>query len=699
MNINPRSGKAIYRLMAILLAVCLCAVMFTGCKKPTDEAVVSTSDAPLGVQWNENNVPFINEDFEGAANCAQQRGEVTFEVVTAQQHPALHATARPAPWNPVNFSSHDIRGNEINAWAKVKCGSTGVHLTLQYDLAGTTSYSWIGSVNGFADKYTSVGGSIAIPAEATGVFVYVEADNLDDIYVDDVTVKVVGDYTPYLEDVSIEYATFADYESLKELYADYFTIGCAIPTSYVGNSNTQYIELVTREFNAITLENEFKPEGILDAATSKSDPAKYNEAPAVHFDDALIATLDYCRDNSIQVRGHVLTWHSQTPEWLFCEDYDTSKGYVSRELMLKRMENYIKSVLTWCEDNYPGVFYAWDITNEAIDDGTCKLRSDVPWTKTVGDDWVQYAFKFARQYAGKGVKLFYNDYNASLTGKCAGIINLLKPIAAAGNIDGVGMQGHISTTTNIENFVKCAYKYADELGVVLNITELDIEIPKTANAEFDQGLYFYKYFKALIDAKNEGLPLESVTIWGLCDNLSWKAGKSPLVFRGDLSRKPAFDGMVCAATGAEMQYPDDYVTATGEAVPIRDNYEGEKFVGRPRFNSTPKLTTDEAYEGKQSLLVTGGESYDGYSIDINNFIGKTIKFSAYVKSVCPEMRVTGEIDGTWPTIAVIDTSSGDWVLVEGTYEVPADFTEYSIYFETTTTDDFYIDNLSIELAD
>ena len=113
----------------------------------------------------------------------------------------------------------------------------------------------------------------------------------------------------------------------------------------------------------------------------------------------------------------MLVWHSQTPEAFFHEGYDTTKPLVSREVMLGRLENYIRAVLTETEEKYPGVIVSWDVVNEAIDDGTNWLRAGSNWVKVIGEDFVSKAFEFARKYAAEGVLLYYNDYNTAYPGK------------------------------------------------------------------------------------------------------------------------------------------------------------------------------------------------------------------------------------------------------------------------------------------
>jgi len=675
------------RITGIILVLSM-AASFAGCNKKNAD----------GVKFDENGVPYILEDFEGKKNIAIARGDTTkIEVIGESGDRALKISNRTDAWNGANFKGDSFIGNKVTVKVSAKSDNKTCTLSLQYDLAGTTAYTTIGSGNTSSGYFTNIVGEIEIPEHAENVFFYVEASGVEDIVIDNFSVTVSGEYRDPKTIAPLEYADISEYPELKTLYADYFKVGCAIPTTFVSNKNTAYIDLVTKEFNAITFENELKPDSILDYETSVSDLSKYNESPAVSFDH-LKETLDYCKENGIAVRGHTLVWYSQTPAWLYHVDYDITKDFVSRDLMLKRMENYIKSVFEWAETEYPGVFYAWDVVNEAVADGGGVLR-DCEWKQIIGDDYVEKAFEYARKYAPTGVKLFYNDYNSYQNTKRDTIIKVLTPIAKAGNIDGVGMQGHISTATGIDYFMEAMRMYAD-LGVVVNVTELDISMPSSKNADYDQGAYFNKLFKAFIDGKKEGIPLECVTVWGLCDNLSWKSAEKPLLFAEDLSPKTAFNGVVAAAKGEDLPKPADYVEVVRDTTAIYEDYEDGSFIGHPRFSSTVGVGDVDVYDGNKSLFCTGGVAeYDGYSIDISGFVGKKIHYSFAIKSEAPESKLTLEIDGSWPTVVSVATGSDEWLLIEGTYDVPDGYENLEAYFETTTMDSFSIDNVLIELAE
>ncbi|MBR6102153.1 MAG: endo-1,4-beta-xylanase [Ruminococcus sp.] len=338
-----------------------------------------------------------------------------------------------------------------------------------------------------------------------------------------------------------------DYPSLKELYKDRFLIGCAISTKVM--NSPEYTQLAVEQFNSYTAENEMKPERVLDQQTAMSDPGKYNEHVPVTY-DSIRTCLEYAQAHGFAVRGHTLVWHSQTPEWFFYKNFDKNQGNVDRETMLKRMENYIKDVLEWTNENYPGLIYAWDVVNEAASDSK-GMRKESKWYEVVGEDFVEKAFEYARKYAAKDVKLFYNDYNAYQARKQKDIISFLKPIAEAGNLDGVGMQSHIGLYLHPNSFMSAVREYVEELGdIEIQITELDIGKDKSDNWEEKQKELYKGFFEGLMELQDDGIKITSVTIWGLTDDMSWRKGENALMFNRDLSRKPAFDGVVEAITGS-----------------------------------------------------------------------------------------------------------------------------------------------------
>ena len=112
--------------------------------------------------------------------------------------------------------------------------------------------------------------------------------------------------------------------------------------------------------------------------------------------------------------------------------------------MLARLESYIRQVMTWLEENYPGLVVSWDVANECIDDSTGWLR-DSSWYRVAGSDYVSRAFELARRWAPEGTLLFYNDYNTAYAEKRSGILRLLKQVMETGCIDGYGFQMHNAT--------------------------------------------------------------------------------------------------------------------------------------------------------------------------------------------------------------------------------------------------------------
>jgi endo-1,4-beta-xylanase len=303
-------------------------------------------------------------------------------------------------------------------------------------------------------------------------------------------------------------------------------------------SNPTWMNLMKEQFSILTPENEMKPDSVLDVNASKKLVQETGDetAVAVHF-DAAKALLRFAQSNGIKVHGHVLIWHSQTPEAFFHEEYDPKKPLVTREVMLERMENYIKGVFEFLEENYPGVVVSWDVLNEAIDDGTNWLRKS-NWLKIIGEDYPNKAYEYARKYAPEGTLLYYNDYNTAMPGKLKGIVRLLNSLIPEGNIDGYGFQMHHGVSFPTIQQIRTAVDTIAALNIRLRVSELDVTVDNNTEASFrKQAKYYADVMKILIAHSDQ---FEAVQVWGLTDTMSWRSRNFPLLFDGRGNPKPAF---------------------------------------------------------------------------------------------------------------------------------------------------------------
>lgn len=342
---------------------------------------------------------------------------------------------------------------------------------------------------------------------------------------------------------------------LKDVYANDFKIGAAVNTWQLegkGN-NAKAKQLIASQFNSITMENEMKPDALLSMDSQKLK----SETEVAINTSKLDTVLKDAKDNGVKLRGHCLVWHSQTPEWFFHKGYDATKPYVDKTVMKTRMENYIKQVMTYCQDKYPDVVYAWDVVNETVgDDG--KMRTFSNWYKVYGDtSYITDAFTFARKYAAKDVGLFFNDYNEYNPTKRDLIYTTVKKLYEEGLCDGVGMQSHYTMDYPSIDLVKQAIDKYNSIApgkIQLQLTELDIH--NNANTVASQNSLATMYgslMKMLLTQKRTaGVNITSVTFWGLTDANTWlsdfrKETSYPLLFSGDFAAKPAFFSVLNAA--------------------------------------------------------------------------------------------------------------------------------------------------------
>lgn len=347
---------------------------------------------------------------------------------------------------------------------------------------------------------------------------------------------------------------------LKDLCADYFKLGVGLTGSGYSNlaiHSDEYMAVVKKHFNSCTLTNLMKPGYILDQAGSRQNVANGNPDPVLDF-SALDEVLQWCLDNGVQMRGHTIVWHTQTPDWYFREGYTNDGAYVDRDTMLARLDSYTKQLMTYCQENYPGVVYCWDVVNEAVDPTNgdpdsfyrCRMENDgTPnqWYYVIGDDYVEQAFRIARKYAAEGVKLFYNDYSTYDITKRQNIYNLCEYLANEGLIDGIGMQGYWGVSFPDIAVLETTIRQYAKLGLEIQITELSVSVDEATEEEFERQASRYAsifYMLSGVDTEGGGpANITAVTFFGLMDGYVFYNNDTTTsrLFDGSFQPKPAFD--------------------------------------------------------------------------------------------------------------------------------------------------------------
>lgn len=346
--------------------------------------------------------------------------------------------------------------------------------------------------------------------------------------------------------------------ALKDYCRDYFRLGVGINGSTLENQTLnmpEYMAVVEKHFNSVTMTNLMKSCYILDQGGSKESLANGDGSPVLNF-ASIDPTLQWCMDHGMQMRGHTLVWHVQAPEWFFREGYSEEGAYVDKDTMLFRMESYIAQMLTHVQDNYPGVIYCWDVVNEAVDPDKgdlnsyfrCRTESDAgtnPWYATIGEDYVEMAFTYARKYADPEVKLFYNDFNTYMLQKRTSIMALCENLKEKGLIDGIGMQGYWGTDYPKLIDIETAIRMYATLDLELQITELSVDLSEENEETFEKQAKTYgNIFITLHNLDSEaGGPanITAVTLFGLIDHYREGDKTNSRLWDSQFQPKPAYE--------------------------------------------------------------------------------------------------------------------------------------------------------------
>lgn len=478
---------------------------------------------------------------------------------------------------------------------------------------GKQEYDTTGLISGTsaqileAGKWTKFEGTYKIPSGAKKVVIRILEQGdwqepgsciMGKYYVANVSMKKITKPKPEIEENIPDWKA-----SVTESLGNGSIAGTAIMSSEI--SDDTLMALVKKHFNAVTFGNELKPDALFNYqigqsvdSTTITFQGKELKVPVVNDKQE---NLDFSRadamldkilewnnanpNNKIRVRGHVLVWHSQTPEWFFHEDYDVAKPYADKETMNRRLEWFIFSVFDHyfgkaANGKYDGLFYGWDVVNEAVNGNTYrddKVISDASDTSTSdtrhgsnsmwwrvykSNEFIINAFKYANKYAPNDVELYYNDFGETDNTKCEGIVKLINDVKSAEGtrLDAFGMQAHYNVDGfSAAQFKSVAKKYAQAAGKV-QLTELDFKASSTYDgtaatkeSEYTKMAYCHKnLYEAIKALKAEGTNVSGLTVWGVIEPNSWLHSQSdlgggasgsaqcPLLFDGNYKAKPAY---------------------------------------------------------------------------------------------------------------------------------------------------------------
>ena len=345
-------------------------------------------------------------------------------------------------------------------------------------------------------------------------------------------------------------------------------------------SESAYTTIANREFNMITAENEMK----LDATEPNQNQFNFTNGDRI---------VNWALSNGKQVRGHTLAWHSQQPGWM-----QNMSGSALRSAML----NHVTQVAT----HYRGQIHSWDVVNEAFQDGSSGARRDSNLQRT-GNDWIEAAFRAARA-ADPNAKLCYNDYNTDdwSHAKTQAVYNLVRDFKARGvPIDCVGLQSHFNAQSPVPSNYQTTLSSFAALGVDVQITELDIEGSGSAQAD---------NYRRVVEACLAVSRCTGISVWGVRDTDSWRAGGTPLLFDGNGNKKAAYNSTLDTLNGGGTNPDPDPEPGDGCTVTVTRAEEWSD-----RFNVTMSVSGSSAWQvsirtqGSQSLQNSWNATVSGNS--------------------------------------------------------------------------------------
>ena len=373
----------------------------------------------------------------------------------------------------------------------------------------------------------------------------------------------VGSFTMPEGDVDLSTTFRRQMAPLKDAYADYFDVGNIWSGPQTYEEGSPNLATVERHYSVMTAENHMKPNQLLPNANIDPVTGEFTFTW-----DTADAFVDETLARGMDVHGHVLVWHGQSPPRI-----NSGATGGTRELARANMERYIEAVLT----HFSGRVVSWDVVNEAFVDGLAEFDPETQdwrdylrggpnggfslWYNAYANgadaeagehpsDFLYDAFVFARQY-GPEARLEYNDFNVFQSeGKAQAILAMATdlneryaaeyPDDPRQLVEAIGLQSHnyinqtpafaCSDTTRLprlvddaaeewqpgacsdEASVERSLQLIVEAGFTASVSELDLQVWEAWNGQ-PEGSNVANYRDLTDPSVGDRISREGFTYW------------------------------------------------------------------------------------------------------------------------------------------------------------------------------------------
>ena len=264
--------------------------------------------------------------------------------------------------------------------------------------------------------------------------------------------------------------------------------GTAVVKKYIGNISPKNMDIPT-DFADLWMQVSME-------ANSKWGYVQANSA--TDWDWAPVdAVYSYAMDHNLIFKQHNFFWNFEQPSWVTSSNVATAGPAWVQAFCMR----------------YPGTVMI-DVINEPMHN-PAPYASGMGGAGKSGWDWVVQGYQWARQYCPNAI-LILNEFNIiEYDADNANYISMLqKVLAAGGQVDAIGAQGHDVYKIGAAKAKTYLDKLASTFNLPIYITELDIDQSNDSQQQqlmMDEITMFWNH---------PSVP--GITYWGYMKGLTWR---------------------------------------------------------------------------------------------------------------------------------------------------------------------------------